>query len=87
MVSCILSKPLYRSIKTTYMVCNHVNEDNRLLAKTKINTIIFSNISLLFSFLTFEYFITFRLRKLFIFKYLNTIKTTYMVLKTTYMVS
>ena len=43
MVSCILSKPLYRSIKTTYMMCDHVNKDNKPLAKIKINAIIFSS--------------------------------------------
>jgi hypothetical protein len=43
MVSCILSKLLNKSIKTTSMVCNPKNGEKVVLAKIKINPIIFSN--------------------------------------------
>ncbi len=43
MVSCILTKPLNKSLKTTYMVCNPKNEEKVVLAKIKIKPIIFSN--------------------------------------------
>lgn len=69
------------------MVYNHINRGNKPLAKIKINPIIFSNYILFcFLFKLLKYFITFRPRKLLIFKHLITIKTTSMVSKTTYMV-
>jgi hypothetical protein len=46
MVSCILSKLLNKSIKTTSMGCNPKNEEKVVLAKIKLNPIIFSNYTL-----------------------------------------
>jgi hypothetical protein len=50
MVSCILSKPLNKSIKATSMVCHPKNVEKVVLAKISINPIIFSNY-ILFCFL------------------------------------
>jgi hypothetical protein len=47
MVLCILSKPLNKSIKTTSMVWDPKNREKVVLAKIKINPIIFSNYTLL----------------------------------------
>ena len=46
MVSYILSIPLNKSIKTTSMVCNPKNGEKVVLAKIKINPIIFSDYTL-----------------------------------------
>jgi len=50
MVSCILSELLNKSIKTTSVGCNPKNGEKVVLAKIKINPIIFSNY-ILFCFL------------------------------------